>query len=85
MNIKHNVTTAEDGTSSEGHFNGECESSSNDNMTVPSSAHGFNDEINSSRSNSVSSDVVACDIISSNDDDDDDNDDYDDEDDVRVD
>lgn len=85
MNIKHNVTMAEDGKSSEGHFNGECESSSNDNMTVPSSKNGFNDEINSSRSNSVSSDVVACDIISSNDDDDDVNDDYDDEDDVRVD
>ncbi|XP_055317738.1 zinc finger protein Xfin [Sitodiplosis mosellana] len=62
MNIKHNVTTAE-GSTSEGQFSGECESS-NDNMTQHST-NGFN-ETNSSRSNSV------CDISSNEDDDDDD-------------
>lgn len=78
MNIKHNVTE-NDTTNDQGHHHhrkfgdGECENS-NDNMTVVSSAN----ETNSSRSNSVNSDV-ACD---SNDDDNhetmaDDDDDFD--------
>ncbi|XP_031622601.1 MDS1 and EVI1 complex locus protein EVI1-B [Contarinia nasturtii] len=75
MNIKHNVT--EDDTTNEGHHqqkcvDGECES---DNMTVVSSANGFN-ETNSSRSNSVNS----VNISSNDDDDDEDDDDDDDED-----
>lgn len=80
MNIKHNVTA--EGTETEGQFNGDAENS-NDNMTTISSTNEFNETANSSRSNSVNSDV-ACNI-SSNDEaaaeDDDDDEDYD----VRVD
>lgn len=76
MNIKHNVTE----TITDARFSGECDNS-NDNMTV-SSANEYN-EMNSSRSNSVSSDVAG--EISSNDEAADDDHDDDDDFDVRVD
>lgn len=57
MNIKHNVTEA----TADGRFSGECDNSND--MTM-SSANEYN-ETNSSRSNSVSSDVAG--EISSND------------------
>lgn len=77
MNIKHNVSDP----TSEARFSGECDTS-NDNTTFMSSVSGLN-ETNSSRSSSVSSADVACNL-SSNDDEDareDDDDDYD----VRID
>lgn len=79
MNIKHNVSDP----ASEARFSGECDTS-NDNTTFISSVNGLNEANSSSRSSSVSSADVAC-QLSSNDDDEahEDDDDYDD--DVRID
>lgn len=83
MNIKHNVSDP----AAEARFSGECDTS-NDNTTFISSASGLNETNSSSRSSSVSSAGVACNLSSNDEADvheDDDVDDEDYDDDVRID